>query len=62
MEELCNAISKLKNKKAAGLDKLTSEFLKAMPEDICKLLLRLINKMYLIHIVPKEKCIDYITP
>ena len=62
MQELLDAIKKLKNGKAAGLDKLISEFLKASPEAIHKLILRLINKIYYIHIVPKEKCRGYITP
>ena len=49
MAELLDAIGKLKNKKAAGMDKLTSEFLKASPEAILDLILRLLNKMYTKH-------------
>ena len=62
LEELLSAIHKLKNKKAAGIDKLLSEFLKASPEAIHKLILRLLNKMYTTHIVPKDKCLGIITP
>ena len=62
MEELLNAICKMKNKKAAGMDKLTSEFLKASPESIHKLILRLLNIMYTQHLVPKDKCLGIITP
>ena len=60
--ELLEAIRKLKNKKAAGLDRLTSEFLKASPEEIQHLILRLLNLMYLKHIVPDDKCLGFITP
>ena len=62
LEELLNAIRKLKNKKAAGMDKLTSEFFKASPEVIHKLILRLINLMYTANTVPKDKCMGIITP
>ncbi len=40
MKELTDTIKSLKNKKAAGLDKLTAEFLKASPERILKILLQ----------------------
>ena len=44
MKELLDAIyKKLKNKKAAGLDRITSEFLKSSPESVHKLILRLLN-------------------
>ena len=62
MEELLSAIYKLKNKKAAGVDRLLSEFLKASPEAVHKLILRLLNKMYTTHLVPKDKCLGIITP
>ena len=62
MEELLTAIYKLKNKKAAGMDKLISEFFKASPEPIHQLLLRLLNTIYTIHLVPKDKCVGIITP
>ena len=63
IEELLYAIyKKLKNKKAAGLDKLISEFFKASPEAIHLLLLRLINIMYTNHLVPKNKNLGVITP
>ena len=63
MEELQYAIhKKLKNKKAAGLDKLTSEFFKASPEAVHRLLLQLINIMYTKHLVPKNKNLGVITP
>ena len=63
MEELLHAIyKKLKNKKAAGLDKLTSEFFKASPEEIHKLILRLINTIYAKHTLPKNKGLGVITP
>ena len=45
-DELLKAIRKLKNNKAAGLDRLTSEFFKASPESIQRLVLRLTNIMY----------------
>ena len=63
LRELLDAIyKKLKNGKAAGLDRLTSEFIKASPEEVHKLILRLINQMYCKHIVPENKCQGYITP
>ena len=52
----------MKNGKAAGLDRLTSEFIKASPENILQLVLRLINGMYRLHIVPEDKCLGMITP
>ena len=62
MEELLSAIFKLKNKKAAGLDKLTSEFLKASPAAVQQLILKLLNLIYSAHVVPKDKCLGIITP
>ena len=63
MKELLDAIyKKLKNKKAAGLDRITSEFLKSSPESVHTLILRLINKIYGTHIVPKDRCLGIITP
>ena len=62
IEELLIGIYKLKNKKAAGMDKLISEFLKASPEPIHQLVLRLLNTIYTKHLVPREKCLGTITP
>ena len=62
MDELHEAISKLKNKKAAGMDKLTSEFFKASPDAVRRLILRQLNNMYRFHIVPRDKCMGIITP
>ena len=62
MEELLSAIFKLKNKKAAGMDRLTSEFFKASPEPTHRLILRLLNTIYTVHLVPKDKCLGIITP
>ena len=59
---LLSAIKTLKNGKAAGLDKQTSEFFKASPEDPQKLLLRMLNLMYTKHHVPKNKNQGVITP
>ena len=61
-DELLKAIHKLKNNKAAGLDKLTSEFFKASPENIKKLVLRLTNTMYTKHVVPTDKVLGVISP
>ena len=57
-----NTVNKLKKNKAAGKDKLLSEFLKASPENIRKLLLRMINLIYATNIVPKSWCLGIITP
>ena len=62
MEELDNTIDKLKLNKAAGKDKLLSEFLKASPPATRKLLLRMINLIYSKNIVPKSWCLGIITP
>ena len=62
LKELTDAIKKLKNKKAAGLDKLTSEFLKASPVRVQRLLLRLLNGILASGIVPKEWCLGVINP
>ena len=62
MKELTEAIKKLKNKKAAGLDKLTSEFLKASPVRVQRLILRLLNRILASGIVPKEWCLGVINP
>ena len=62
IEELDNTVDKLKKNKAAGKDKLLSEFLKASPENTRKLLLRMINLIYSTNIVPKSWCLGIITP
>ena len=61
-QELNNTISKLKTKKAAGKDKMLTEFLKASPEHVRELLLRMINTIYSINIVPKSWCLGMISP
>ena len=55
-------IKKLKNKKAAGPDKILVEFIKATPEDIQVLILKLMNIVLSTNIVPREWCIGIITP
>jgi hypothetical protein len=62
LEELDNTVDKLKTNKAAGKDKLLSEFLKASPEPTRKLLLKMINLIYSTNIVPKSWCLGIITP
>ena len=58
IEELNHVIDKLlKYGKAAGYDKLKVEFLKAAPQTIRELLLRLINKIFSTSLVPKGWCI-----
>ncbi len=61
-KELTDAIKSLKNKKAAGLDKLTAEFLKASPERILKILLQLLNTIFTTKTVPKDWCVGIINP
>ena len=61
-EELDTTIAKLKVKKAAGLDRLLTEFIKASPDSMRKLLLRMINTIYSTNIVPKSWCLGIITP
>lgn len=62
MKELTEIIKSLKNKKAAGLDKITAEFLKASPERIKKVILQLLNLIFTKRIVPKDWCIGVINP
>ena len=60
--ELDKVIDKLKRNKAAGRDKILTEFIKAAPENIRKLLLRLLNIIYKTSIVPKDWCLGIINP
>ena len=62
MKELMDIIKSLKNKKAAGLDKITAEFLKATPERIRKTILQLLNLIFVKRIVPKDWCVGVINP
>ena len=62
MKELTDIIKSLKNKKAAGLDKITAEFLKASPNKIKKIILQLLNLIFVKRIVPKEWCTGVINP
>ncbi len=62
MKELVDVIKSLKNKKAAGLDKITAEFLKASPERILKILLQLLNAIFTTGIVPRDWCVGIINP
>ena len=62
MKELNEIINKLKNKKAAGLDRILVEFLKASPEATRALLLRLLNIIYTSNIVPKDWCLGILSP
>ena len=52
----------LKRNKAAGMDKILAEFLKASPESIRKLLLRLFNIIFKAALVPKCWCLGVINP
>ena len=62
MKELVDTIKSLKNKKAAGLDKITAEFLKASPERILKILLQLLNTIFTTKTVPRDWCVGIINP
>ena len=54
LRELNHVIDKLlKYNKALGQGKIKAEFLKAAPQDIQKILLRLLNEIYKSHTVPK---------
>ena len=58
LEELDHVLDKvLKYGKAAGLDRIQAEFLKATPKKIRKLLLRLLNTIFTSNVVPKGWCI-----
>ena len=62
LKELNHVIDKLlKTGKAAGLDRLKAEFLKAAPQPVRKLLLRLLNLIFTTNIVPKNWCLGIIT-
>ena len=57
-EELDHVLDKvLKYGKAAGLDRIQTEFLKAAPKRIREVLLRLIDTIFTSNIVPKGWCI-----
>ena len=55
-------INKLKNDKAAGYDNITNEFIKAIPEGVRKILLRLMNTIYTSNLIPKKWGLCIITP
>ena len=62
LEEMDEVIDNLKNGKAADYDCLMNEFLKAAPEKIRKLLLRLINTIYKTTCVRKAWYLGMISP
>ena len=51
----------LRDGKAAGLDRIKAEFLKASPLPVRRLLLKLINLIYATNIVPKKWCQGILT-
>ena len=62
IEELSHVIDKLlKYGKAASYDRIKAEFLKAAPQPIRQLLLRLINTIYTANIVPKGWCLGILS-
>ena len=61
-KELDTVITMLKRNKAAGMDKVLAEFLKASPEPMRKLLLRLFNTIFKAALVPKSWCLGIINP
>ena len=61
-KELKEVIKGLKNKKAAGLDRLTTEFLKASPDRINKITLKLLNLIFVERLVPEDWCLGIINP
>ena len=60
-EDLKEAIDKLKNGKASGLDQITNEFLKYSPPSLISIILRLFNILET-DIVPSEWTIGVIIP
>ena len=54
LEELIYAIKRLKNNKAAGLDRIPAEIIKACPPHILELLLKIMNKIKCSSIYPKR--------
>jgi Reverse transcriptase (RNA-dependent DNA polymerase) len=62
MEEVVDAIKGLKNGKAPGADKITSEMLKNMGEKAAKLLLQLYNTAWRQEIIPSDWEVALILP
>ena len=52
--EAKNALERLKNRKAAGEDKVTAELLKATPDENLEKLVELYNNMWMLEEIPKD--------
>ena len=62
MKELVAVISKMKNKKAEGIDKIANEMLKHLPENLLVILLEIFNCFLKNGKIPKSWCEGLITP
>ena len=62
IQEVKRQISRLKNSKASGLDRITNECLKNSPESFIKLIAKIFNLILTTGIVPEEWCIGMIQP
>ena len=62
LQEVKNAIRKLKNNKACGIDQITNELLKAAPENLVLLITNFFNLVMLYGKVPEEWTIAIVKP
>ena len=62
MKEIAAVISKMKNKKAEGIDKIANEVLKYVPENVLVILLKIFNGFLANGKIPKSWCEGLITP
>lgn len=61
MEELLNAIKKLRNHKSPGLDKISNEMIKQAPDELTTCIRSFFNKIFTMGKYPKQWSMGYIT-